>query len=125
MKEKTVETYVEEFIGFFFDAGADGEGLPLGGIGTGDDRSDAGEKGRCRCRVDRISGYRRHQDQFEALLDPIVRQNGLPVLRADDVQQPVVQAPSHAVVQHFEEFRSGRWLRAAQTSQKSWFQFGN
>ena len=119
-----MKTYIEEFIRFLLDGGADGEGLPFGSISTGDDRSDTGQQSSRRRRVDGVAGNRSHQDQLQTLFDPVVRQNGLPVLRADDVQQTVVQSASHTVVQHFEEFGPGGRLGASQTSQEGRFQFG-
>jgi len=61
---------------------------------------------------------------LDALLDPEVAAHGLPVLRAADVEQPLVHAPLHGGVEHLEELRSDERLSAAEPRQEGRLQLG-
>lgn len=51
-----------------------------------------------------VRSHRDHQ-QFYALLDPIVRTDGLPILRANNIEESLVQSPLHRFVKNAEELR--------------------
>jgi len=55
---------------------------------------------------------------LDALFDPEVSGHGLPVLRADDVQQTIVEPPANACVKHFHELLSNVWLRATESTEE-------
>ena len=59
-----------------------------------------------------------------ALLDPEVAAHGLPVLRAADVEQPLVDAPLHGGVEHLEELGSDQRLSAAEPREEGGLQLG-
>lgn len=55
------------------------------------------------------------------MLDPKVASTVLPVLRADNVEQPVKETLWDARVEDREEFRSNLDDGAPQSTQKGWF----
>lgn len=67
---------------------------------------------------------RRRSVYLDALFDPEVAAHGLPVLRAADVEEPLVDAPLHGGVEHLEELGSDERLGAAKPRQEGRFQLG-
>lgn len=61
---------------------------------------------------------------LNALFDPEVAAHGLPVLRAADVEQPLVDAPLHGGIKHFKELGSDQRLGAAKAREERWLQLG-
>lgn len=59
---------------------------------------------------------------LNALFDPKVTAHGLPVLRAADIKEPLVDAPLHGGIKHLKELRSDQRLSTAQTRQEGWLQ---
>ncbi len=60
----------------------------------------------------------RNKVHLDALFDPEVAAHGLPVLRARDVEQAVVDAALHALVEHLDELVADVRLVAAQAAQE-------
>lgn len=50
--------------------------------------------------------------------------HGLPVLRAGDIQKPLINFPFHGGIKHLKELRSDVWLRTAKAWEEGWLQFG-
>lgn len=50
--------------------------------------------------------------------------HGLPVLRAGDIQKPLVDFPFHGGIKDLKELRSDVRLRTAKAWEEGWFQFG-
>jgi hypothetical protein len=92
-------------------------------LGRVDHRRDAGQDAALVRHLDAGVGDGGHQQQLDALLDPVVLTDGLPVLRTHDVEEAVVEAPPHRLVEHLEEFGSDVRLVASQPRQKRRFQF--
>lgn len=61
---------------------------------------------------------------LNALLDPEVVSHGLPVLRAGDIQKPLINFPFHGGIKHLKELCSDVRLRAAKAWEEGWLQFG-
>ena len=62
------------------------------------------------------------EQQFDALLNPVVRSHRLPVLAAHHIHQPVVDSLPHRAVKDLTEFGSNVGLSAAETSQEGGLQ---
>lgn len=50
--------------------------------------------------------------------------HGLPVLRAGDIQKPLINFPFHGGIKHLKELCSDVWLRTAKAWEEGWLQFG-
>lgn len=55
---------------------------------------------------------RQHSVYLYALLDPEVAAHGLPVLRAADVEKPLIDTSLHGAVKNLKELCSDEWLSA-------------
>lgn len=70
-----------------------------------------------RCWRKGLKGLQKYQRQHTvylyALFDPEVAAHGLPVLRAADVEKPLIDTPLHGAVKHLKELCSDEWLSAA------------
>lgn len=71
-----------------------------------------------------LTRHNSDQQQLQTLFNPIMLANVLPVLRAYNVEQPVVYPPPDALVEHFEELGPNVWLRATKTGKEGGLQFG-
>lgn len=60
-----------------------------------------------------LEDQRQHSVYLYALFDPEVAAHGLPVLRAADVEQPLIDTALHGGVKHLKELGSDQWLSAA------------
>lgn len=79
----------------------------------------------CRNNLEGLQkDQRRRSVYLYALFDPEVAAHGLPVLRAADVEKPLIDAPLHGGVKHLEELRSDEGLGAAKPRQEGRFQLG-
>lgn len=61
-----------------------------------------------------LKDQRRHSVYLDALFDPEVAAHGLPVLRAADVEQPLIDTTLHGGIKHLKELGSDLRLSAAQ-----------
>jgi len=59
-----------------------------------------------------LKDQRQHSVYLYALFDPEVAAHGLPVLRAADVEQPLIDTPLHGGIKHLKELGSDQWLSA-------------
>lgn len=78
------------------------------------------------CWIKSLQGLLEDQRQLSvylyALFDPEVAAHGLPVLRAADVEQPLVHTPLHGGVKNLKELGSDQRLSAAKPREERWLQ---
>lgn len=61
---------------------------------------------------------------MHCLIDPEMAAHRLPVLRAADVQEPLVNPPLHWAIKHLKELSPDQWLSAAEPREEGWLQLG-
>lgn len=66
-----------------------------------------------------LQDVHRHSLYLYALFDPEVAAHGFPVLRAANIEQPLIDAPLHGRVKHLEVLGSDQRLSAPQPREKS------